>query len=503
MYKQGSSTETETYRKDHCVLITARTDDTQHGVLKGDARARNVAKITGIYENDAGHCYVSLHYFWRWGQIHAEYDLHPATSLQCKYQVFLQKELLQSEARVAGEMLRTPVRYPSGKPVELLSAVHLECIIFVRHRAVAERYTDGGGGLAGYIQDYGKENWDVETNTPNSGFWFDSTFDQSCQRFEQCDENELPVPVTWQIPAGKLTILDAFCGCGAVSIAANTLGFTVIAGIDTNADAISSFARNTMSTSGGSFNPHTQVQPRALHMTVQDAINKIRSEQLQLPRVHVLHASPPCQNVSNKQKIQNRVITGSEALAVVELVKLLQPAYVTLEEVAGFVVQKFYKRNMLGPLAGWPYDAAAAALPGAASPLAAGSSQELDVGDDDVGAENEDQQLSEGAGYAATSETVVFSMLTVVVSKLLGMGYTVELGFLQASDFQVPQSRWRVFMVATKSGYEPARLPTPRCERLSTTVPPGLVVDPNLCLESFADPHERKPGELVNRLFVV
>ena len=71
---------------------------------------------------------------------------------------------------------------PSGKPVELLSAVHLECLTMVRHRAVAER----NGGLQRYIEMYmdkGNDDhtedydpWDADTNTPNTGFWFDSTF---------------------------------------------------------------------------------------------------------------------------------------------------------------------------------------------------------------------------------------------------------------------------------------------------------------------------------------
>lgn len=71
--------------------------------------ALSIAKITGIYEDDDRVCYVAVHYFWRWGQIHATYDLHDATRPYSRHQIFLQKEVLKNPMDINGEDLTTPV----------------------------------------------------------------------------------------------------------------------------------------------------------------------------------------------------------------------------------------------------------------------------------------------------------------------------------------------------------------------------------------------------------
>lgn len=40
--------------------------------------APSIARIEAVFEDRRGCCHVALRYFWRWGQIHKDGDLHHA-----------------------------------------------------------------------------------------------------------------------------------------------------------------------------------------------------------------------------------------------------------------------------------------------------------------------------------------------------------------------------------------------------------------------------------------
>jgi len=54
---------------------------------------------------------------------------------------------------------------------------------------------------------------------------------------------ELPAPYG-MAPEGRLTCIDLFCGCGGFSLGMRRAGFSVLAAIDFNAEAITTFDRN-------------------------------------------------------------------------------------------------------------------------------------------------------------------------------------------------------------------------------------------------------------------
>jgi hypothetical protein len=45
---------------------------------------------------------------------------------------------------------------------------------------------------------------------------------------------------------------------------------------------------------------------------VEQVVSQLRSGRLALPAVDWLHLSPPCQNVSQKKKLDHRVLSGEE-----------------------------------------------------------------------------------------------------------------------------------------------------------------------------------------------
>ena len=60
-----------------------------------------------------------------------------------------------------------------------------------------------------------------------------------------------PTPALRELPApygmareGRLTCIDLFCGCGGFSLGMRRAGFSVLAAIDFNAEAIATFDRN-------------------------------------------------------------------------------------------------------------------------------------------------------------------------------------------------------------------------------------------------------------------
>lgn len=91
-------------------------------------------------------------------------------------------------------------------------------------------------------------------------------------------------------------------------------------------------------------------------------------------------------------------------------------------------------------MAGWPnYNAQAAAAAAAAAPEPAEDDEP--EADPDEAEEGPDEDEADESASVPPPGSIVFSNITILTSKLVGLGYSLELGLLQATDYGVPQIR--------------------------------------------------------------
>ncbi|KAF6249927.1 hypothetical protein COO60DRAFT_1706290 [Scenedesmus sp. NREL 46B-D3] len=541
MLQEGSTDKFEYYAPGTFVSVNLPSKE---GLGRGDAYAPSIARIEAVFEDARGCCHVALRYFWRWGQIHAGADLHRAMRPRFRAQLFLQKEItlgaVGSEGR-HGQDSHNTLRYADGRYKELLPAIQLNERVTVLSKAGVVRgfgrqHADPAApaDVAAALGRY-EANWspadatDPDNGARSNGFWFDTTFDQTCYKFEAATPEDLPdvlhpgtrnkqqqrnsdrqqqqqqtssaasgaAAPTDGAAAGPgrfqrlpkelgLTMGDAFCGLGTVSIAANEVGWQVEYGIDSSRDAMASFRANTAHSTAAPFNAVTDRPPVNLPpLKVEQVVEQLRSGMLALPAADWVHLSPPCQNVSQKKKLEDRVFSGAELRSAVELVELLKPSFVTLEEVPGFLVQRFLPHNLTGVLAGYPNAPSApqhstSSTPGAAAAAGASHHHDKDHADEvgceaDSDDEEDDDQEGEGlsdedqatAAAADSSRSsaggaVLLNPVLLVVPALLDLGYQLRLCLLNAACYGAPQIRHRVVLLAAKQGCQLPEPPRPR-----------------------------------------
>lgn len=81
-------------RGDH-VVVHVKTDKFEsepEGLAKSEALGPSIARVLDVLEDSHGRAHVALHYYWRWGQIHATSELIPQHSPVHKAQIFLQMD---------------------------------------------------------------------------------------------------------------------------------------------------------------------------------------------------------------------------------------------------------------------------------------------------------------------------------------------------------------------------------------------------------------------------
>ncbi|WIA35000.1 hypothetical protein OEZ86_003496 [Tetradesmus obliquus] len=537
MLQEGRTDKFETYQPGSFVSVNLPSKTSEDGTGRGDIYAPSIARIEAVFEDRRGCCHVALRYFWRWGQIHKDGDLHHALRPSHRAQLFLQKEVTLRPAGTegrAGPGSYNTLRFADGCFKELLPAIQLNGLVTVLPKAVVLQQWGGAGGdeaaaLARYEANWGSQGAGVDpiSGARSNGFWFQYTFDPTCYSFETAYPEDLPaikLPGKKQKQHGRvhtgssqdaaaaggdkfkrlpkelgLTMGDAFCGMGTVSIAANEVGWQVEFGIDSNRDALASFRANTSHSAAAPFNAVTGRPPADLPpLRVEQAVAQARSGRLALPAVDWLHLSPPCQNVSQKKSLEQRVFSGAELTSALELVGMLQPSFVTLEEVLGFLAQKFLPQNLKGVLAGFPNEPSAPEhSSSSAADAAADDSEDEDTDgeEDEDGGGSEDDQEGEGladvAGEDGTEEdaaaagdsssrpgagaAVLLNPVLMVVAGLLDQGYQVRLCLLNAAHYGVPQNRWRVVLLAAKHGCQLPEPPPPRY-----TLPEGASSKPRV-----------------------
>ena len=131
------------------------------------------------------------------------------------------------------------------------------------------------------------------------------------------------IPRTAKIPAGALTVVDLFCGCGGFSVGFELAGFHSLIGADIHPPSVATFARNHPTAS----------------MIVGD-MRRVKDETIIEAagghRVDVVAAGVPCQGFSlNNRKRHDKDDRNFLFREFIRIMNLFSPSVVLLENVSG------------------------------------------------------------------------------------------------------------------------------------------------------------------------
>ncbi len=127
------------------------------------------------------------------------------------------------------------------------------------------------------------------------------------------------------VPVQEYTFGDVFCGAGGVSCGAKQAGLKVIWGLERDVNAANNFHQNF---------------PSAVCevASVEQFINFSAAEY----KVDIMHVSPPCPSFSPMQTIKGKDFEEKQVviLSLNELVKMIRPRIVTMEETFGLLFDR-------------------------------------------------------------------------------------------------------------------------------------------------------------------
>lgn len=500
--------------------------------LKGDIFANNIGSIQEILEDEQGHCWIGVHYFWRWGQIHAGADTAGSkqgcpnvTGLRWSAELIRQAQHLLEPYYPDGspEERRDAVIGPGGVFREVISAAQLEqpvTVLGVSEVQAALPALSLEDALDAY-ENLHKDQVEVDSGSRKDFFFWRYTYDHTCytfvsdpkayggstplQHLAKEPQDGGPQSVCTDDNKPILTMADFFCGAGHMAVAARMAGWTVRYGVDAASAAVSSFNANTADYPGAPFNLPQGGSARGLHCTVDGLLADVMAGKASGLAVDYMHFSPPCQDLSQQKKLVQRKLDGKNLMVTAQLIGALQPPFVTLEEVPGLIAQGFAPGNILVYETAKKLRAAQQraqqqrqrrqqrqSQSQAQTALSqsfgvpdlpcdfddAGSSAGEDEGDD--GSEGQEEQewddaeadelAAVQAAAASGDPDRTFRPFLLLVPQLLSSGYQVRMCMLNSAHYGVPQSRWRLFLFAAKHGYELPDPPTPRY-----TLPEGRV----------------------------
>jgi DNA (cytosine-5)-methyltransferase 1 len=121
-------------------------------------------------------------------------------------------------------------------------------------------------------------------------------------------------------------VVDLFCGCGGLSWGFKSEGFQVVRGIDKNAIALKTFARN--------FPEATVLETDLSTYSPQDLLNSL---QMKSGELDCLVGGPPCQGFSKNVPAKERYELDERNQLIItflDFVKVLQPKMILIENVA-------------------------------------------------------------------------------------------------------------------------------------------------------------------------
>lgn len=197
----------------------------------------------------------------------------------------------------------------------------------------------------------------------------------------------------------KPTFIDLFSGCGGLSLGLMEAGWQGIFAIEKTVDAFLTLSKNLIHGSR-----HQFIWPSWLpqeNMEVESLLLKYKNELKNLRgKVDLIAGGPPCQGFSNAGKRNPDDPRNKLAEQYIEVVKIVQPKYLLLENVKGFN-SRFKKSGLTDEIT--------------------------------------NSELIEDIPYSE-----------IVKKKLESMGYGVDFKIVFCSDWGVPQRRPRFIMIAKR-----------------------------------------------------
>ncbi|WP_081031512.1 DNA cytosine methyltransferase [Pseudomonas syringae group genomosp. 3] len=187
--------------------------------------------------------------------------------------------------------------------------------------------------------------------------------------------------------------IDVFAGCGGLSLGLMNAGLVGLIAIEKNPMAFETLRHNLIDGEDKHFEWPDWLPKKA--MTCEYFLENYASEIIKLKgKVDVLVGGPPCQGFSVAGKRNSEDPRNKMASKYLELVKILSPKYLVIENVSGF--------NM-------PFKSVA------------------------------DETVSKNIAYS-----------DYICSELVKLGYAVSRGKVNCADFGVPQNRHRYLIMCTR-----------------------------------------------------
>lgn len=130
-----------------------------------------------------------------------------------------------------------------------------------------------------------------------------------------------------------VAVIDLCCGIGGLSIAARQLGMQIIAGVDTEADALKTFGKNFPNADSVA----TAVGKKATAVKCRASISSRGLQEAKL----VVVSGPPCQGFSVAGSRDPKDRRNKVLIAVGQLVKQLKPSCALIENVETLLAKRY------------------------------------------------------------------------------------------------------------------------------------------------------------------
>jgi DNA (cytosine-5)-methyltransferase 1 len=138
------------------------------------------------------------------------------------------------------------------------------------------------------------------------------------------------------------TFIDLFAGCGGLSLGFQRAGWQLQFAVEAHADAFATYRENLILRKNKKVN-----WPRWLKQEAHDVVELIASHRDQLTqlkgKVELVVGGPPCQGFSTNGKRRHDDPRNQMVISYLELISLLSPRMVLLENVRGFTSMLYSK----------------------------------------------------------------------------------------------------------------------------------------------------------------
>jgi len=211
----------------------------------------------------------------------------------------------------------------------------------------------------------------------------------------------LPNEASWT--SGNMRFIDVFAGCGGFSLGLLKAGWRGVLAVEKNPMAFETFKHNLIDGLHYQFDWPQRLPKKA--MSCEQILEEFREEIEDLKgSVDLMVGGPPCQGFSTAGARDPSDPRNKMAEQYLELVKIVQPSYLVIENVSGFN-SKFDKKKL--------------------------------------SAECDERYVKQ-------------SYADYICSQLSSLGYTVSRGKVNCSSFGVPQNRQRYLIICSKKGQKEA-----------------------------------------------